>query len=215
MPLARIIVPTNLWPVGERMTHLDLMHGMDYAGQNVAGWLVQEKFDGLRALWTGRELMSREGKRFNAPAWFLDGLPDSPLDGELYGGPGTLSALSTRLARWKSGRDADWHGVRFMAFDAPDAKAGFTTRTAIVRKRAQAARHAVAVAAWQVGTLPSLADALRGILAANGEGMVLRHPDVPYVAGRTEKLLKLRCPSRLPRLPCACPWRGSLRAGAF
>ena len=33
-----------------QMTHLDLMHGHDFSGQRVGGWLAQEKLDGLRCL---------------------------------------------------------------------------------------------------------------------------------------------------------------------
>ena len=30
------------------------------------------------------EFVSRNGNRFAAPAWFVEGLPDTPLDGELF-----------------------------------------------------------------------------------------------------------------------------------
>ena len=53
---------------GPQVTHLCFMHGKDFAGQRVGGWLCQEKLEGLRCLWTGAELVSRNGERFNAPA---------------------------------------------------------------------------------------------------------------------------------------------------
>src|SRR5437773_1131861 len=48
------------------------------------GWLLSEKLDGVRAYWDGDRLWSRLGNPFHAPAWFLDGLPALPLDGELW-----------------------------------------------------------------------------------------------------------------------------------
>src|SRR5918998_891176 len=48
------------------------------------GWWLSEKLDGVRAYWDGRQLLSRLGNMFHAPDWFIDGLPDHPLDGELF-----------------------------------------------------------------------------------------------------------------------------------
>ena len=52
--------------------------------QDLAGWWLSEKLDGVRAYWDGKSLISRLGNRFHAPDWFLEGLPDIPLDGELW-----------------------------------------------------------------------------------------------------------------------------------
>ena len=170
------------------------MHGRDYAGQRVAGWLVQEKFNGLRCLWTGSKLVSRNGERFNAPAWFTAGLPDVPLDGELFAGVGTLGRISNKLARWKSGADCDWQGVAFHVFDVPVADVGFQRRAAMVVARVGAARHAVAVETAEVHSLTKLRSALKVLHGAGGEGFVLRHPAAHYTVGRTDSLLKFKAP---------------------
>src|ERR1700689_623869 len=52
--------------------------------QDLAGWWMSEKLDGVRAYWDGTALISRLGNRFHAPDWFLAGLPEIPLDGELW-----------------------------------------------------------------------------------------------------------------------------------
>ena len=57
-----------------------MMNGTDYAGQDVTGWIIQEKFDGFRAFWTGSRLIARSGATINAPAWFTAELPAMPLD---------------------------------------------------------------------------------------------------------------------------------------
>lgn len=48
-----------------------------------AGWLMSEKLDGVRAYWDGKQFLSRQGNLYLAPEWFVAGLPDVPLDGEL------------------------------------------------------------------------------------------------------------------------------------
>ena len=51
---------------------------------DVNGWWMSEKLDGVRAYWDGKQFFSRQGNRFYAPDWFLAGLPNMPLDGELW-----------------------------------------------------------------------------------------------------------------------------------
>ncbi len=167
------------------------MHGRDWSGQRVAGWLMQEKLDGLRCLWTGSELVSRNGERFNAPAWFTDALPVGvPLDGELFSGYGTLGRISNLLARHKSGKDEDWKGVQFMVFDAPKIEGGFERRDRIV-----AGRTAYQIPTRRVVSLAKLRRELKALHKRGGEGFILRDPSAPYVAGRTDKLLKFKASS--------------------
>ncbi len=59
--------------------------GRDWDGeQDVTNWHLSEKLDGVRALWTGTQFLSRSGHTYHAPAWFTAGLPQLPLDGELW-----------------------------------------------------------------------------------------------------------------------------------
>ena len=51
---------------------------------DLSGWWMSEKLDGVRAYWDGKQFMSRQGNLYHAPDWFIEGLPDVPLDGELW-----------------------------------------------------------------------------------------------------------------------------------
>ena len=51
---------------------------------DLTGWWMSEKLDGVRAYWDGAQFLSRQGNRYHAPDWFTAGLPDEPLDGELW-----------------------------------------------------------------------------------------------------------------------------------
>ncbi len=52
--------------------------------QDVVGWLMSEKLDGMRAIWDGHTLQSRQGNQIFAPEWFLEALPPFAIDGELW-----------------------------------------------------------------------------------------------------------------------------------
>ena len=63
---------------------LELLRLIEYKDQNVSGWLASEKLDGVRAYWDGENLLSRQGKKLNAPLSFTKNFPKFALDGELY-----------------------------------------------------------------------------------------------------------------------------------
>ena len=48
----------------------NLILAKEYNGQNIAGWAMSEKLDGVRAYWDGRKLISRQGHPFSPPASF-------------------------------------------------------------------------------------------------------------------------------------------------
>ena len=42
----------------------------------ISNYLVSEKFDGVRAIWTGTEFITRNDNVIHAPAWFVADLPN-------------------------------------------------------------------------------------------------------------------------------------------
>lgn len=57
---------------------------------NVSGWLMSEKLDGMRCVWDGKAtLWTRNGNEVYAPKSFVNSLPRGiALDGELFMGRG-------------------------------------------------------------------------------------------------------------------------------
>lgn len=160
--------------------------------QDPSGWWMSEKLDGVRAYWTGKEFLSRLGNPYLAPDWFKAGLPETPLDGELWAGRKQFQrAVSIVRRQDKSER---WREITFVVFDAPAVEAPFEERLAQCREllsgrdlpHARVHDHAVC----------SGADALRTELARiealGGEGLMLRQPGSKYVAGRSTTLLKVK-----------------------
>jgi DNA ligase-1 len=158
-----------------------------------AGHLVSEKYDGVRALWDGRQLRFRSGLPVAAPANFLRGLPPVPLDGELWLGRGRFEALSG-LVRRQSPGDQDWQGLHYMVFDMPWAEGGFAARDALLQAllRQHANPAVVAVAQSTVPDRAALLQRLDAVVQAGGEGLVLRRADALYAVGRSAAMLKLK-----------------------
>ena len=49
----------------------DLMLLQEYKNQDISGWVMSEKLDGVRAYWDGKQLISRQGNPFTPPDYFL------------------------------------------------------------------------------------------------------------------------------------------------
>jgi DNA ligase-1 len=158
-----------------------------------AGFLVSEKYDGVRAYWDGRVLRFRSGLPIDAPRGFIERLPPVPLDGELWLGRGRFEALSA-IVRRRQPDAASWLALRYMVFELPGSPGDFASR-------AQRIQSIVGHSAWpqliavEQGTLPSpqaLQRRLQELTAAGGEGLMLHRADAAYVAGRSPDLLKLK-----------------------
>jgi DNA ligase-1 len=162
-------------------------------GLSPVGYLVSEKYDGVRALWDGSRLRFRSGGTIHAPASFLDRLPPVALDGELWLGRGRFEDLSAAVRRAVP-REGEWQQIRYMVFDLPAAPGVLVERIS----RLQALPGASGPGGWQPVAQQRLADhaalarRLDDVLSAGGEGLMLRRADAPYQAGRSPAMLKLK-----------------------
>ena len=129
---------------------VQLAHKYNPEKNNVGGWLMSEKLDGMRSYWDGgvsrgipcsetpwantlkdhirkdppiaTGLWTRRGKMIPAPDWYLDKLPDYPLDGELYLGPGNFQKVMSTC----KGADRDWEKVKYCVYGMPSLKSQFS-----------------------------------------------------------------------------------------
>jgi DNA ligase 1 len=155
--------------------------------RSVRGWLLSEKLDGIRAIWTGEFLMSRNFVKFDAPEWFTIQLPKGVrLDGELYIGRGcfqkTLSAVTS----------GDWSQITYRVFDAPQADGGLEQRLDLCRQTLSGNRIA-SVIHYSVCRDASEAEArLLEITNGGGEGVILRKPGSRYESGKSKLMVKYK-----------------------
>ena len=83
------------------------------------GWLMSEKYDGMRLYWNGTVFMSRQGKKALVPESMTSQLPYFALDGELWTQYGLYQEAVTLGMRSKP-NDEKWQKAVFWVFDAPN-----------------------------------------------------------------------------------------------
>ncbi|AUI85996.1 DNA ligase [Vibrio azureus] len=160
---------------------------------NISQYWYSEKLDGIRAYWTGSELVTRHGNRIYSPDWFTEGLPNYPLDGELWAGRG-LFHLVQQTVLDKKPVDKAWQSITFMVFDTPHIDGDYQKRYLHIKRLVAASRlaHLDYVKHYPISNEANLSARLEQITASNGEGIMLRKTSSLYVPGRGADLLKLK-----------------------
>ncbi|MCU0982180.1 MAG: DNA ligase [Pirellulaceae bacterium] len=146
----------------------------------------------MRAFWDGKQFLSRQGNLFHAPGWFVAGLPDEPLDGELWIGRKQFQR-TVSIVRRQDQSDL-WKEVRFLVFDAPRCDGGFEARLEFLAESLRAERQPYARLHehQRCQGLPQLREELARVEALGGEGLMLRQPGSAYEVGRSFTLLKIK-----------------------
>lgn len=159
---------------------------------DLSGWWMSEKLDGVRAYWDGKVIFSRLGNVFHAPDWFLAGLPEIPLDGELWIGRKAFQR-TVGIVRRQDKSDL-WKEVNFLAFDAPAADGPFEDRLSLVRDHVErrGASHVRAHEHAPCTSLAHLREELARVESLGGEGLMMRQPGSRYEVGRSLTLLKIK-----------------------
>jgi DNA ligase-1 len=163
------------------------------AGIDLAGWLVSEKLDGVRARWDGRQLLTRAGNRIDAPNSFTDGWPAQPIEGELWIARGKFQEVNDLVHTGHTHVSA-WRQVRFMAFDLPASRQPFASRTRELRDLVAlvASPRLQRISQRHLGDRAQLDAWLDAVTSGGGEGLMLHHAFARYQAGRTDQLLKYK-----------------------
>lgn len=178
-------------PIATVAPQLLLAHSWDNE-QDLTGWYMSEKLDGVRAYFTGERFLSRQGNEFLAPAWFMEGFPKTPLDGELWIGRKAFQQTVSVVRRQDAG-DL-WKKVLYVVFDSPAAGGTFENRLQAIRESGveYAAPHIRVLHQAICGGTDNLRTELVRIERLGGEGLMLRQPDSLYETGRSSTLLKVK-----------------------
>jgi len=159
-----------------------------YKEQNVTGWLMGEKLDGWRALWTGKEFITRTGNKINAPEWFTSKLPSFPLDGELHAGRGAFNIVHGILQKTRP-LDADWSLITFSVFDAPSVKGCYANRLRYLNTGGLGLN---VISFKTCYSYAHLTHFFIKLIWGGAEGVVIRNPKAPYENFRSTNMLKLK-----------------------
>lgn len=162
-------------------------------GVDLQDYWVSEKLDGIRAIWTGSLLNTRSGKIIHAPKWFTDGLPDTPLDGELWAGKDRFFIVQSTVLD-KLPNDVMWQSISYMVFDLPSVQGTYETRYMRLQPMVEALNkeHIKHVVHQPVGSEEALYTLLNQTTELGGEGLMLRKINSHNNKGRSNDLLKLK-----------------------
>ncbi|TKF31110.1 DNA ligase [Vibrio kanaloae] len=162
-------------------------------GIDVSEYWKSEKLDGIRALWDGNHLYTRNGNQIYAPTWFTKQLPKVRLEGELWAGRGKFHLVqSTVLDHTPS--DTAWREIKFMLFDMPGAAGDYQKRYYNILHWVSLIdeSHVGYIEHVPIKNEKALFHQLDNIDERNGEGLMLRKITSRYQAGRSNDLLKLK-----------------------
>ena len=159
-----------------------------YTDQNITGWVMSEKLDGIRAYWNGTNLISRGGKIIYAPVWFTKDYPSFEIDGELWSRRGDFDNISS-IVRDKIPSE-DWTQIKHYIFEVPNAKGNLYQR--LEKVKPYQSKIIKVLKQIQIKDTNHLNIFLSDIESKDGEGVVVRDPQSPYIDKRTSKALKVK-----------------------
>ena len=188
-----------------------LMLGKNWQARlDPSAYLVSEKLDGVRAFWDGQVLRFRSGRLIAAPRWFLDALPPTALDGELWMGRQSFDRVSAAVRR-NTPMDEEWQALKYMVFDLPGTPGTFAERSVQI----VSVVGAVGVPWMQPlsqlrGTdAATLQRQLLALVAEGAEGLMLHQANALWTPGRSDSLRKLKAvPDEEARVVGHLPGKG-------
>ena len=190
--LIALSMSANAANVDDFLVAVPLAHSYDQKIE-VSEYWKSEKLDGIRAIWTGKRLVTRNGNPIHAPEWFVEPLPPYPLEGELWAGRGNFHLVQQTVLDTKP-TDAAWRKIDYMLFDMPEAAGDYQKRyhNVIYFTRASKRDHIKYIEHTPIKSETELFGYLDSIDSAKGEGVMLRKITSRYQAGRSNDLLKLK-----------------------
>ena len=172
---------------------LELLRLSEFKDQNVSGWLASEKLDGVRAYWDGENLLSRQGKKLNAPLSFTKNFPKFALDGELYAKELKFEEIQASVMD-KLPDEKAWSRLKFHVFDVPEASGGLLARLEVLAKflKNEPSQNLIIIKQVKMRDNAHFLKFTESIIVKGGEGAVVREPNAPYERKRSKNALKFK-----------------------
>jgi len=160
--------------------------------QNVTGWLMSEKLDGVRAKWDGKALISRGGHEIQAPDWFVEDFPPFELDGELWTKRQDFENVVSIVRQQQP--DERWLAVSYQIFEVPNQSGGLMKRLGVLSE--YLAKHSNLylhiIPQVRIRSKTHLKSEFERLISKGAEGLVLRDPNQLYETGRSRQSLKMK-----------------------
>ncbi|BCE03383.1 DNA ligase [Marinicellulosiphila megalodicopiae] len=158
-------------------------------------YYMSEKYDGVRAIFDGKQLKTRSGSIIQMPNWLKESFSacseSCTLEGELWLGRNQFDELSG-LVRSQNPEDKRWQQVLFIVFDAPKIEGDFIARKQyfehvvklVNHKQFKSAGHQLITSAEQLNEYYELK------IAKQAEGIMLINGQSEYQNARSSDLIK-------------------------
>ncbi len=159
-----------------------------YKDQNISGWVMSEKLDGIRAYWDGDNLLTRNGNIIYAPKWFTKDYPSFPIDGELWTKQKDFENISS-IVRDKIPSN-NWKQIKHYIFEVPNAKGGLFDR--LDNLKHITSKYIKVIKQIKIKDKQHLDNFFKYIEKNHGEGVVVRDPSKLYISKRTSSALKIK-----------------------
>lgn len=192
---------------------------MDYhkaKPNNLQEYVMSEKLDGVRALWNGKQLITRNGRVINAPACFTKDFPPFMLDGELWIGRGEFEKILALVQKdcahcpchspSTDKHQSLWDKVGYYVFDVPTCGLESSQKApkpctlferlsvleSYLSSKAGKATRITPIKHQPITSEKELFAHLRDLSKQGAEGLVLRKINAPYEQTRSTNALKLK-----------------------
>lgn len=171
---------------------IELQKAKTYDEQEVKNWVMSEKLDGIRGYWTGKQLLTRKGKKINAPIWFIDNFPNFELDGELWSKREDFENIQSIVMDKEP--TSKWDEISYNIFEVPNANGDFLERL----KKAEnwfekhPNSYVKIIKQIEVKNKNHLNEFLEEVISKNGEGIIVKDPSKKYHTGRSPHILKVK-----------------------
>jgi len=159
---------------------------------NVTGWVMSEKYDGVRAYWDGQKLISRSGKVFSPPEHFTKDFPSFVLDGELWSKRGEFENIVSIVNSKDAG--SRWNVLSFMVFEVPEQKGDLFQRLQVLDNYLEKRPHTKIKLIKQTSITKhnEVKKYFEKLTKKGAEGIVVRNPALSYYVGRKKDALKYK-----------------------
>lgn len=192
---------------------------MDYhkaKPHNLQEYVMSEKLDGVRALWNGKQLITRNGRVINAPACFTKDFPPFMLDGELWIGRGEFEKILALVQKdcthcpchspSTDKHQSLWDKVGYYVFDVPACGLESSQKApkpctlferlsvleSYLSSKVGKATRITPIKHQPITSEKELFAHLRDLSKQGAEGLVLRKINAPYEQTRSTNALKLK-----------------------
>ncbi|EES89887.1 DNA ligase [Helicobacter canadensis] len=146
-------------------------------------YLMSEKLDGIRGIWNGKTLSTRNNNPLNPPKFWLKNFPSFNLDGELWLDYESFEQISS-IIHTSTPNPKEWQKIIYYIFDAPNICKNCTLLERLTKLQEyldkNPAPYIKIIPQIKIQDKNHLQSYFQSILDKKGEGIIIRQNDSSY-----------------------------------